>query len=79
MTFTKDPFFWALISAFGLIGSYQIVGVKKLGRHPLFGVVTVAPFTTLVAGLLYRLPKKERGAVAVCEEKSLVKTAISLF
>ena len=44
-----------------------------------FGVVTVAPFTTLVAGLLYRLPKKERGAVAVCEEKSLVKTAISLF
>jgi protein-S-isoprenylcysteine O-methyltransferase Ste14 len=44
VTFTSDPLFWAFISMFALAASSQIVGSKKLGRHPLFGFIVVAVF-----------------------------------
>jgi len=44
MTFLKDPFFWAFISMFAVLASSQIVGSKKLGKHPLFGFIVVATF-----------------------------------
>ena len=44
MTFLKDPFLWAFISMFAVLASSQIVGNKKLGKHPLFGFLVVAIF-----------------------------------
>ena len=44
MIFFEDPFFWALVSMFGLVGAGAVVGSKKLGTYPLFGVVIVALF-----------------------------------
>ena len=32
MTFLHDPFFWALISMFGLVAACAVVGSKKVGR-----------------------------------------------
>jgi protein-S-isoprenylcysteine O-methyltransferase Ste14 len=44
MPFLKDPFFWAFISMFALVGCFQIVCVEKTGRHPLYGAIIVALF-----------------------------------
>lgn len=44
MSVAHDPFFWALISMFGLVGAESVVGNSKLGRHRAFGFVTVAIF-----------------------------------
>ena len=44
MTFLTNPFFWAFISMFAVLASSQIVGNKKLGRHPIFGFIVVATF-----------------------------------
>jgi protein-S-isoprenylcysteine O-methyltransferase Ste14 len=44
MTFLHDPFFWALISMFGLVGAGTVVSGKKLGSYALFGFIIVAIF-----------------------------------
>ncbi|UCD85696.1 MAG: isoprenylcysteine carboxylmethyltransferase family protein [Deltaproteobacteria bacterium] len=44
MMFFKDPFFWALISMFGLVGAGAQVGSKKLGKSQLFGIIVVVLF-----------------------------------
>ena len=44
MSFTHDPFFWALVSMFALVGACVVVGSKKLGQYPLFGFITVMIF-----------------------------------
>ena len=44
MVVLKEPFFWALISMFGLVGAGAVVGGKKLGKYPLFGFAIVVIF-----------------------------------
>ncbi len=44
MTFLKDPFSWGFLSMFALVASTQIVSNRKLGKHPLFGLVIVVIF-----------------------------------
>lgn len=44
MSFLEDPFFWALISMFGLVGASAVVGSGKLGKNPLFGLIIVIIF-----------------------------------
>ncbi|UCG30985.1 MAG: isoprenylcysteine carboxylmethyltransferase family protein [candidate division WOR-3 bacterium] len=51
MVFIRDPFFWALISMFSLVGGGLIVSTKKLGNSLIFGVVIVTVFV-LARGML---------------------------
>lgn len=44
MNFIFDPFFWALISMFALVGAGMVVSGSKPGRHPLFGFTIVTVF-----------------------------------
>jgi protein-S-isoprenylcysteine O-methyltransferase Ste14 len=44
MYFLGDPFFWALISMFGLVGACAVVGSKKVGRNTLLGLFIVTIF-----------------------------------
>ena len=44
MSFLNDPFFWALISMFGLVGACAVVGSKKVGRNTLLGFFIVVIF-----------------------------------
>jgi protein-S-isoprenylcysteine O-methyltransferase Ste14 len=44
MTSLDTPFFWAMISLFGLVGACAVVGSKAIGRHTLLGFVLVALF-----------------------------------
>jgi len=44
MTFFNNPFFWAFISMFGLVGCGAVVSGTKLGRYPLFGAIMVIIF-----------------------------------
>lgn len=44
MSFLEDPFFWALISMFGLVGASAAVGSEKLGKNPFFGIIIVSIF-----------------------------------
>ena len=44
MKYLRDPFFWAFISMFALAGSTKIVSGRKLGRYPVFGILTVTVF-----------------------------------
>ena len=44
MSFLNDPFVWALISMFGLVGACSVVGTKKVGRNTLLGFLIVAIF-----------------------------------
>jgi protein-S-isoprenylcysteine O-methyltransferase Ste14 len=45
MFWFKDPFLWAFISMFAIVGTSQIVSGAKPGRHPLFGIIFVTIFT----------------------------------
>jgi protein-S-isoprenylcysteine O-methyltransferase Ste14 len=40
----NDPFFWALISMFGLVAACSVVGSKKVGRNTVLGVFIVTIF-----------------------------------
>lgn len=40
----SDPFFWALISMFGLVGACSVVGSKKVGGSAVLGFFIVATF-----------------------------------
>ena len=51
MEFYRDPFFWALISMFSLVGGGVIVSSKKLGNSIVYGVVIVTLFV-LARGIL---------------------------
>jgi protein-S-isoprenylcysteine O-methyltransferase Ste14 len=42
--FFNDPFFWAFISMFGLVGCGAVVSGSKLGKYPLFGSTVVIIF-----------------------------------
>ena len=44
MTFFNNPFFWAFISMFGLVGCGAVVSGMKLGKFPLFGAIVVVIF-----------------------------------
>jgi protein-S-isoprenylcysteine O-methyltransferase Ste14 len=44
MTFINNPFFWAFVSMFGLLGCGAVVGGKKLGKYSLFGTMVVFLF-----------------------------------
>lgn len=44
MVFIFDPFFWAMVSMFALVGASVVVSSSKLGRHPLFGFAIVTLF-----------------------------------
>ncbi|MDH3838516.1 MAG: isoprenylcysteine carboxylmethyltransferase family protein [Desulfobacteraceae bacterium] len=39
--FFNNPFFWALISMFTLVGACSVVGSRKIGRHPALGWIMV--------------------------------------
>ena len=39
--FINNPFFWALISMFTLVGACSVFGSRKIGRHPAFGWIIV--------------------------------------
>lgn len=44
MTFLHDPFFWALISMFGLVAACAVVGSQKIGRNTFLGMCIVLTF-----------------------------------
>lgn len=44
MTFLRNPFFWALVSMFAIVGGGVLVSQKKLAKHLLFGIVVVGLF-----------------------------------
>ena len=39
--YLNNPFFWALISMFTLIGACSVVGSRKVGSHPALGWIMV--------------------------------------
>lgn len=51
MIFYRDPFFWALIGMFSLVGGGVIVSSKKLGDSVISGAVIVTTFV-LARGIL---------------------------
>ena len=40
--FLNNPFFWALISMFTLVGACSVVGSRKIGSHPALGWIIVS-------------------------------------
>ncbi len=44
MAMFNDPFFWAFISMFGLVGAGAVVSGTSLGKYPLFGGIVVSLF-----------------------------------
>ncbi|MGD9163096.1 MAG: isoprenylcysteine carboxylmethyltransferase family protein [Desulfobacteraceae bacterium] len=38
----NNPFFWAFISMFALVGACSIVGSRKIGSHPVIGWIIVS-------------------------------------
>jgi protein-S-isoprenylcysteine O-methyltransferase Ste14 len=43
-TFLNNPFFWALVSMFGLVGACAVVGSQKIGKNTLLGLLIVVIF-----------------------------------
>jgi protein-S-isoprenylcysteine O-methyltransferase Ste14 len=44
MLFWEEPFFWALVSMFGLVGCCAVVGSQRIGRNTLLSGCMVAIF-----------------------------------
>jgi protein-S-isoprenylcysteine O-methyltransferase Ste14 len=44
MSIIENPFFWAVISMFGLVGASTAVGSNKLGKNPFLGIIIVIIF-----------------------------------
>lgn len=44
MILFSNPFFWALIGMFGLVGTFAVVSSKRVGGRPLLGLFFVAAF-----------------------------------
>lgn len=40
--YLNNPFFWALISMFALVGACSVVGSRKIGGHPALGWIIVS-------------------------------------
>ena len=40
--YLNNPFFWALISMFALVGACSVVGSRKIGSHPALGWMIVS-------------------------------------
>ena len=40
--FFNNPFFWALISMFALVGACSVVGSRQIGRQPILGWIIVS-------------------------------------
>jgi len=40
--YLNNPFFWALISMFALVGACSVVGSRKIGSHPALGWIIVS-------------------------------------
>ena len=40
--YLNNPFFWALISMFALVGACSVVGSRKIGSHPVLGWIIVS-------------------------------------
>jgi protein-S-isoprenylcysteine O-methyltransferase Ste14 len=51
--FSINPFFWALISMFALVGACSVVGSKKVGKHPALGwiIVSIISFGRVILAL----------------------------
>ncbi len=66
MMFYEDPFFWALISMFSLVGAVALVGSKKMGRYQLLGIIIVALF--LLGRIILVLPfcPQPRFEIGIC-------------
>jgi protein-S-isoprenylcysteine O-methyltransferase Ste14 len=52
LTFVNNPFFWALVSMFGLVGACAVVGSQRIGSRPHIGWVIVLLFFDLGRVLL---------------------------
>ncbi len=62
MTFLNNPFFWAFVSMFAIMGTTQIASGTRLGRQPLFGILVVAVFALgRVVLVLPSLPQPRLG------------------
>lgn len=44
MKWFSDPFFWALVSMFGMVGAEAVVGSTRLARSRLLGLLSVGLF-----------------------------------
>jgi protein-S-isoprenylcysteine O-methyltransferase Ste14 len=40
--YLNNPFFWALLSMFALVGACSVVGSRKIGSHPALGWIIVS-------------------------------------
>jgi hypothetical protein len=45
MNAMHDPYFWAMVAMFGLVGENAIQGSPLVGRRTWFGVVIISPVT----------------------------------
>jgi protein-S-isoprenylcysteine O-methyltransferase Ste14 len=54
MEFIFNPFAWALVSMFALVGACAVVSGHKLGKNPLFGFIIVMVF--IVGRVILVLP-----------------------
>ncbi|MBA3008829.1 MAG: hypothetical protein FP812_01115, partial [Desulfobacula sp.] len=41
-SYFNNPFFWAFISMFALVGACSVVGSRKIGSHPAIGWIIVS-------------------------------------
>ena len=75
MTFINNPFFWALVSMFGLVGACAVVGSRRIGSRPLIGWIIVLLFFDL-GRVLLALPSIEQPRFEMGGWHSLVGGAI---
>ncbi len=54
----SNPFFWALISMFALVGACSVVGSRKIGSHPAIGWIIVS--TIFIGRIILVLPFVEQ-------------------
>ena len=65
MKTVDDPYFWALISMFGLVGAEALVGSAKLATYRWLGFITVGLFT--LGRVMLVLPQVEQPRFAIGE------------
>ena len=56
--YLNNPFFWALISMFALVGACSVVGSRKVGSHPALGWIIVTILS--VGRVILVLPSVEQ-------------------
>jgi protein-S-isoprenylcysteine O-methyltransferase Ste14 len=70
----EDPFFWALVSMFGLTGAEALVGSARLAKFRSLGFVTVAMFT--IGRVVLALPSVTQPRFVATDWNSAVGAAI---